>query len=128
MSEPLVYVGRYKIPSGKLEAFKKFEKEIAEYVDANEPRILAYITYLNDDGTEATGIQIHADSQSMETHLDVIGPKMAQAMDFIEDVRIELYGLPAEGLRQRLTQMAEMTGVSLKFNQPHAGFSRLQPS
>jgi hypothetical protein len=125
MSEPLVYVGTYRIREGKLEPFRQLEKEIAEFVEANEPRILAFASYISDDGTKACGIQIHPNSESMATHLDVAGPRFGQVMEFIEDVRIEIYGPPSASLRERMTQMAQMSGASLTFNEPHAGFSRL---
>lgn len=124
MPDPLVYVGKYKIPAGKLEIFKQREKEIAEFVEANESQITGYMTYLNEVGTEATGIQIHPNSESMLAHLEVIGPKVAEMMQMIEDVRIELYGTPSEPLRELMTQMAQMSGVSLMFHEPHAGFTR----
>lgn len=78
MPGPIVYVGKYKVLEGKLEEFKQVEREVAEFVEANEPQLVAYTMYVSDDGKEATGIQIHPTSESMETHLKSPGPSLAR--------------------------------------------------
>jgi hypothetical protein len=59
MSGPIVYVGRYKVSSENLDAFRQVAKEFAEFVEANEPQLLVYNEYVNEGGTEASAIQIH---------------------------------------------------------------------
>ena len=128
MSAPIVYVGKYRIVEGKLEEFRQVAKEIAAFVEANEPQLIAYNEYINEEGTEASGIQIHPDSASMETHLNVAGQAFGKAMELFEDVKIDLYGTPSAPLLERLNQMAQMFGVSLTVHEPQAGFSRLPKS
>jgi len=42
MPDPIVYVDRAEIREGRLEAVKAAVKELAEFVEANEPQILSY--------------------------------------------------------------------------------------
>ena len=81
--------------------------------------------YVSEDGTEASAIQLHPNSESMETHLEVAGAKFGEAMALIQDVKIDLYGTPTAPLPERVKQTAQMFGVALTVHQPHAGFSRL---
>ena len=128
MGNPIVYVGKYRLASENVDVFRKVAKEVAQYVEENEPQLLAYIEYMSEDGPEASTIQIHPDSESMETHLEVAGAKFGDAMALMEDVKIDLYGALSESLRERLTYMAQTFGVSLTLHQSHAGFARLHKS
>jgi hypothetical protein len=38
---------------------------MVEVVEANEPRLIALNSYVNEDGTEATIVQVHPDPDSM---------------------------------------------------------------
>jgi hypothetical protein len=71
MSGPIVFVGTYRIPEGKLEEWKQGNREMTEFVEVNEPRVIAMHTYINEDGTEATTMHIHPDSESLEFHMEV---------------------------------------------------------
>jgi hypothetical protein len=55
MSEPILYVDTSEIREGKLEELKTAMKELVEFVETNEPRLIAYNVYLNDDGNQMTG-------------------------------------------------------------------------
>ena len=51
MTGPFIFMSQSKIREGKLEDFKRALREMAEFVEANEPRVVAFEAYLNDDGT-----------------------------------------------------------------------------
>jgi hypothetical protein len=65
MSEPFIFIGTHTLREGKLEGFKKACRELVEVVEANEPRLIAFNIYVNEDGTEATVVQVHPDPDSM---------------------------------------------------------------
>jgi hypothetical protein len=77
MTGPFIFMSQSKIREGKLEDFKRALREMAEFVEANEPRVVAFEAYLNDDGTEATGVQVHPDADSMAFHMQVAFEKIA---------------------------------------------------
>lgn len=52
MSEPFIFIGTHSLKEGKLEDFKKYEQELVELVEANEPRLIGFHIFLNQDGTQ----------------------------------------------------------------------------
>jgi hypothetical protein len=51
MSELIVYIESSEIQAGKLEELKAAMKELVKFVEANEPRLIAYKVCLEEDGT-----------------------------------------------------------------------------
>jgi hypothetical protein len=97
-----------------------------EFVQANEPRLLAFNTYASEDGTEATTIQVHPDAESMEFHMKVAGARILEGYPLLEAVEsINVFGTPTEGFREMSTQMA-VPGVAVNVKPRHlGGFTRL---
>jgi quinol monooxygenase YgiN len=58
MSESIVYIDTSEIRQGKLEELKTAMKELVKVVQANEPRLIAYNVYLNEDGTLMTVVHV----------------------------------------------------------------------
>lgn len=46
-----------------------YDKEILKIVETNEPQVIAFHGFLNEDGTEMTSIQVHPDTASMDFHM-----------------------------------------------------------
>ena len=74
MSGLLIYVDTSDVREGAVEELKGAIKELIEFIDANEPQIVACCVYLSDDKREMTVVHVHADAASLEYHLDVAGP------------------------------------------------------
>ena len=68
MSGPIVYVDTSIVREGKLAELKAAIKELADFVEANEPRIVSYGAYLNEDGSRMKIVHAHHDSASLEFH------------------------------------------------------------
>ena len=51
MSDAIVYVDTSDVREGALEELKAAIKELVDFIDANEPRIIAYNVYFTDDGS-----------------------------------------------------------------------------
>ncbi len=127
MSEHVVFVDTYRIRDGKVDEFKQATEEIVEFVAAQEPQLIAYGVYINEEGTEATGFQIHPDSESVERHFAVAGPRFGPIMELIEVAKIEVYGKPSDRVLEQMHQMARSFGsVQVSVKDLHAGFIRLQ--
>jgi hypothetical protein len=126
MSQPLVYVDVSEVREGALEELKPGIEELVEFLEASEPQILAYNVYLSDDGREMTVVHLHADSASLEYHLDVGGPVFRKLAGLITLRSIQVYGEPSEKAMRQLQDKARMLGGGKVVVQaPHAGFSRL---
>jgi hypothetical protein len=125
MSEPFIFIGIHSLKEGKLEDFKKYEQELVELVEANEPRLIAFHIFLNQDGTQAATVQVHPDADSMEFHMQVLGQKISEAYEFLERTeRIEVYGTPSDQVLEMMRQLAG-SGVPLSVKVNHlGGFTR----
>ncbi|HSM57744.1 MAG TPA: hypothetical protein VK879_16440 [Candidatus Sulfomarinibacteraceae bacterium] len=125
MSEPIIYFDRSRIRDGKFEALKKAMNELIEFVDANEPQIIAYNVYFSEDRTQMTVLQIHSDSASLATHMEVAGDMFPRFSEFIRMEAIEIYGEPDEELVEQLKGKAKMLGSgTVKVHDPHGGLDR----
>lgn len=125
MSEPIVYVDRSEIRDGTFEDLSAAMSELVEFVEANEPQIIAYNVFFNEDRTRMTVFQIHADSASLEFHMNVAGPKFPPIGKFIRMVGIDIYGTPSDDLVERIREKAEMLGSGVvRVHDFHAGLAR----
>ncbi|HMA27631.1 MAG TPA: hypothetical protein VKO62_08325, partial [Solirubrobacterales bacterium] len=71
---PLVYVDTSDVREGALEQLKGAVAELAEFVEKNVPRIVAYGAFFSDDGRQMTVVHVHADAASLDHHMEVGGP------------------------------------------------------
>lgn len=73
MSDAIVYVDTSDVREGALEELKAGIKALVDFIDANEPRIIAYNVYFTDDGSRMTVVHVHPDAASLEYHMEVAG-------------------------------------------------------
>jgi hypothetical protein len=74
MSQPIVYVDTSEVRPGRLEELKAAMNDLAQFVQANEPQLLAYNVYFSDDGTRMSVLHINPNSASLERHMKIAGP------------------------------------------------------
>jgi len=125
MSEPIVYIDSSEIREGNLEELKKAMNELVEFVEANEPRLIAYNVYFKEDGTRMSVVHVHPDSASLEFHMKVAGPLFPKFAEFIKLLTIDVYGKPTDDLVEQMRQKAQMLGNgTVLVHDLHAGFAR----
>jgi quinol monooxygenase YgiN len=125
MSQSLVYVDTSNVREGALEELKGAIQELAEFIEANEPQLLAYNVYINDDGSQMTVMHVHADSASLDFHMDVAGPRFERFAKLVTLSSIHVYGEPSERALTQLHDKARQLGSgSVIVHDPQAGFSR----
>jgi quinol monooxygenase YgiN len=125
MSQPFVYVGTWTIKPGKLEEAKKFLTEHADLIETNEPRLIAFHVYFDEEGQTASVVQVHPDSASMEFHMQVLSKHLSAAFDYIDTIVSEqYYGPMSKSLSETLAKW-ETPGVTVTKMPVHeAGFTR----
>jgi hypothetical protein len=125
MSEPFIFIGTHSLMEGRLEDLKQYEQELVALVEANEPHLIAFHVFVNQDGTQATTVQVHPDAASMEFHMQVLSEKISQAYEFLERTeRIEVYGTPSDQVLKMMRPLAG-SGVPLSVKANHlGGFTR----
>lgn len=125
MSNAIVYVDTSDVREGTLAELQAAIRDLADFVEAHEPRVIAYNVYFNDDGTEMTVVHVHPDSTSLEHHMEVAGPMFRRFVDLVTLSSIHIYGEASETVLESVRDKARLLGsgdvVAHAF---HAGFAR----
>ena len=125
MDEPIVAIDTSVVREGRLEEVKAAIRELAEFVDANEPRPLAYNVYLDESSNQLTVLQVHPDSASLEHHMRIAGPAFARFTELIRMQAMDVFGEPSQELLGLLRDKAQMLGgIPVVVHPRYAGFVR----
>ena len=125
----IVWVDTSDVRGGALEELKPAMKELVDFVQANEPRIIAYNVYFSDEGTRMTVVHVHPDSASLEYHLEVVGPVLRQFVELVTLSSIHIYGEPSEKVLRQSHEKARVLGRNaVVVGSLHAGFTRFAVS
>ena len=125
MDEPIVAIDTSVVREGRLEEVKAAIRELAEFVDANEPRPLAYNVYLDESSNQLTVLQVHPDSASLEHHMRIAGPAFARFTELIRMQAMDVFGEPSQELLGLLRDKAQMLGgIPVVVLPRYAGFVR----
>ena len=122
MSGPLINVLTCTIKPGKQEEARKRIAELVDFVETNEPRMIAFHAYLGQDGKRLSIVQVHPDSASMEFHMQLNAKHFATAFDWLDtSIGGQLFGSISEVLAAELAKWDEPF-THVRFHE--AGFTR----
>jgi hypothetical protein len=125
VAQTIVYVDTSVVRPGKLGQLEAAMTHLAEFVQANMPRLISYGFYLNQAQTTMTVVAVHPDSASLESHMDVGAAEFRKFADLIELQRIEVYGRVSEAVMERLHRKAQMLGkATVAVHEFYDGFTR----
>jgi hypothetical protein len=128
MSGPFIFIATNRLKEGKLEEERKRVPGLSDFIEANEPRLIAFNEYVNEEGTEVGVVQVHPDADSMEFHMNVVREQAQRAYAETLDATtsIQVYGTPNDKVLKMLRQQAG-SGVSLSVRRYHlGGFTRFR--
>jgi hypothetical protein len=97
MSQPIVYIDTSEVRPGRLEELKAATNDLARFVQANEPQLLAHL-YFNDDGTRMSCLHINPDSASLARHMRVAVTEVPTDRRVDQTALLDVYGRPDAGL------------------------------
>ncbi|MDQ3932711.1 MAG: hypothetical protein M3252_07740 [Actinomycetota bacterium] len=125
MSEPFAYIGTYTIKPGKLEEARKYCAELVDFVETNEPRMIAFHIYLDEDGQKLTTLQVHPDPASMELHMQLNAKHFATAFDYLDStVSEQFYGRISAPLEAELAKWDDPDVTVTRMPVHQGGFTR----
>jgi len=67
VSGPFIFIATNRLKPGKLEQERDRVGDLADFIAANEPRLLAFNEYADESGTEVGVVQVHPDASSRTT-------------------------------------------------------------
>ena len=126
MGQPFIFIGTHRLQDGKLPAFREALARLAEVVEANEPRMIAFNGYANEEGTEVSVVQVHPDAESMAFHMQVVREHITSAYEELldETTSIQVFGTLDETTRGMMEHLAG-SGVPITVKpELLAGFTR----
>jgi hypothetical protein len=128
MTDVILYVDVSDVRDGALEELQPAMKRLVEFVEANEPRLIAYNVYFSTDGSRMTVASVHPDSASVEYHMKVAGPLFREFVELVTLSSIHIYGEPSQKVVETADEKARLLGRGTVVVEPlYAGFSRLGP-
>ena len=106
MTAMLIFITKHGVKPDRHADLERLTADFLEFVEANEPRMLALDAYLDDAGKMLTLVQVHPDAESMDFHLQVAGDRIHQAFDVVGNDGVEVYGSPGDTTRGLLQEIA----------------------
>src|ERR1700752_213707 len=108
MSSPFIFIATNRLKPGRLARERQRVPGLVEFIEAHEPRLIAFNEYVNEGGDEVTVVQIHPDTASMEAHRGIVQERAQEAYADTLDatVRVQVFGQPSEAILQTLRQQA----------------------
>jgi len=130
VSGPFIFIATNRLRDGRFDAEQQRVPALSGFIEAHEPRLIAFNEYANEERSEVTVVQVHPDAASFEFHLGVVGDRAreAYAQTLEATTSIGVFGTPSETILQMLRKQA---GSAIHLNiYPHhlGGFTRTQGS
>ena len=123
MTQPIVFISHSSIRGGRVDEFRDFIRRGAHALEADKPGTVAFLAYLNEDGSEASIVHVFPNADAMSAHLEGVQERSEQAEAFIQTMAYEIYGSPDPQVVQMMRAFAERSGVPLTMHPEHvAGY------
>ena len=126
MPSPFIFIATNRLKPGKLDRERERVPGLVAFIEANEPRLIAFNEYVNQAGDEVTVVQVHPDAASIEAHMEIVRERAltAYAETLDATVRVQVFGEPTPAIIETLRQQA-CSGVEISVNGEHlGGFTR----
>ena len=128
MCSAIVYVDHSEIVEGRLAELTERLNGLIDLIESNEPRLIAYGVYLNEDRTHLSVVHVHRDVASLVTHFQVTGLAFRNFVDLVRLQSIDVYGDPPEDVVDQLRAKARLLGdATVSVHGFHAGFIQPEP-
>jgi hypothetical protein len=125
MTEPIIYIDTSTIREGKIDAVRSAAEGLAGFVEANNPHVLSYRFFIDEEAGRMNVVAVHPDAETLEFHMDVGDAEFRKFADLLDLESITVFGDVNEAVLQRLDRKAEMLGRgTVSVHSSHAGFSR----
>jgi hypothetical protein len=126
MSNFVVYLDTSEIRPGELGKLKVAMAQLASFVEAHEPRIIAYNVYFSGDGSRMSVLHIHEDVASLEFHMTVAGPQFPPVAPLVKLLTIEIFGAVNDAVLEQLKTKAQLLGGTVIIHDLGSGFARVR--
>lgn len=120
MTEPIVFIARFRVREGRLDEFREHYSNSIAPVQAGKPGTLAQVAYENEDGSEVMVVRLFPHAEAMDAQLQGSGERSQKTYEFVEPVRMEIYGTPSAATMEMMNKAAQR-GVVVSVNPAFIG-------
>lgn len=113
MSDPIVFLSHHRIKPGKLEELSLLTREIWSTMEAEKPRTLMNLAYVNQQRTEVTFLHAFADPEAMALHWKGADERAQVAYQYVEPIEFEIYGSAGAQIVEGMRGEAAAAGATL---------------
>jgi quinol monooxygenase YgiN len=113
MSEPVAFISRFHVKDGKADELRQRFRESAAALQAEKPRTVVFLSYLDEGATDVSILHVFPDAASMDVHFEGAAERASDAYQYIEPRGWELYGPVSEASVATLRAAASSAGVSI---------------
>jgi hypothetical protein len=108
MSGPLIFIATNRLREGAFDAERARVPGFVDFIERNEPRLIAFNEYVDEERSEVTIVQVHPDARSMENHLGVVRERATEAFEetLVGTTRVEVLGTPSDEMMRSLRAQA----------------------
>jgi hypothetical protein len=118
-------VGTWTIKPGKFEEARSSLAKHADFVETNEPRMIAFHVYFDEASNSGSIVQLHPDAGSMEFHMQLLAEHLGEAFKYIDTIVSEQYfGPMTDALAAALAPWESPDVTTTKMPLHEAGFTR----
>ena len=121
MTQPIVFISHSAIRDGQVEGLRAFIRRSAPMLAPDQPGTVAFLAYLDEEGSEVSIVHMFPNAEAMNAHLDGVQERSAAADAFIEITAYEIYGSPDPQVLQMMRAFAEQSDVPLAVHPEHVG-------
>lgn len=120
MSDPVVFISRFRVKDGLLDAFLEHYRQSIPVTEAAKPDTLVQLAYLNEDASEVTVVRVFPDAEALDLQLQGADQRSQTTLQFIEPAGIEIYGSPNALAMERMKRVAG-TNIDVKIDSQFVG-------
>lgn len=102
MSRSIWMIGEFTLKEGQLDTVKTLLKTAIETVKANDPKVLDYKFFFNDDESKLYNIESYEDSEATLAHMEIIGDLFLKLIEAAPLTRGEIFGNVSDELARAL--------------------------
>lgn len=127
MADVFVFINTFRVKEEMLGEYRLFVEKLARFVEDNEPDMVQFGTYFNEESGEATALQVHRSVENFGVHMDVASQFIEESRRFIDfaDMSVAIYGAPTEPIVEQMRELAG-AGVKVSINGAIASFHRFR--
>lgn len=121
VSQPIVFISHFQLKSGGLHDYRRLAERVTRQLDAERPRTVAFLHYLDAERSRVTIVHIFPDAPAMDAHFEGATDRSKAAFQYITPAGWEIYGQAGDAAVATIREAAKAAGVELVIAPQHLG-------